>query len=80
MLRGHSDVVLLAVFSPLGVHIISASFDNTARIWNIATKECEVDLKGHSDRVTSAVFTPDGMHIVSASRDNTARIWNSITG
>ncbi|KAF8812172.1 WD40 repeat-like protein, partial [Phlegmacium glaucopus] len=77
---GHSKFVCSAVFSPDDMHIVSASFDNTARIWNTATGECEAELKGHSALVNSAIFSPDGMHIVSASHDNTARIWNTATG
>ncbi|KAF8815243.1 WD40 repeat-like protein, partial [Phlegmacium glaucopus] len=67
-------------FSPDGMHIVSASEDRTARIWNTATGECEAELKGHSDLVTSAVFSPDGMHIVSTSDDYTASTWNATTG
>ncbi|KAF8799989.1 WD40 repeat-like protein, partial [Phlegmacium glaucopus] len=66
-------------FSPDGLHIVSTSGHNTARIWNAATGECEAELKGHSGSVYSAVFSSDGMHIVSASEDNTARIWNTAT-
>ncbi|KAF8813486.1 WD40 repeat-like protein [Phlegmacium glaucopus] len=62
------------------MHIVSASDDCTARIWGIATGECEAELKGHSLRLMSAVFSPDGMHVVSASDDCTARIWNTATG
>ena len=62
------------------MHIVSASWDNTVRIWDIDTEECLAVLKGHKDLVHSAIFSPDGMHIVSASMDNTARIWNTVTG
>ena len=62
------------------MHIVSVSYDNTARIWNTVTGECEAELKGHSSIVRSAVFSPDGMHIVSASDDHTAQIWNTATG
>ena len=63
-----------AVFSPDSMYILSASEDNVIRIWDVATGECEAELKGHSDRINSAVFSPDGVHIVSASSDKTARI------
>ncbi|KAF8816507.1 WD40 repeat-like protein [Phlegmacium glaucopus] len=79
-LKGHSGWVRSAVFSPDGMHIVSASDDTTARIWNTATGECEAELKGHSETVFSAVFSPDGMHIVSASGDNTVQIWNTTSG
>jgi WD40 repeat protein len=69
-----------AVFSPDGTHIVSASDDNTACIWNAATCEPEAELKGHSDYVCSAFFSPDGTHVVSASKDNTVHIWNAATG
>ncbi|KAF8813538.1 hypothetical protein BYT27DRAFT_7335127 [Phlegmacium glaucopus] len=76
----HSEKVNFAVFSPDGMHIVSASADCTAWIWNTATGECEAELKGHSGWVNSAVFSPDSMHIVSASYDKTAQIWNTATG
>ncbi|KAF8815108.1 hypothetical protein BYT27DRAFT_7334103 [Phlegmacium glaucopus] len=75
----HSAKVKSAVFSPDGIHIVSASWDSTAQIWNTATGEHEAELK-HSELVNSAVFSPDGMHIVSASYDNSAQIWNAATG
>ncbi|KAF8811648.1 WD40 repeat-like protein [Phlegmacium glaucopus] len=79
-LKGHSDWVNSAVFSPDGMHIVSTSYDHTAQIWNTATGECEAELKGHSGIVNSALFSSDGMHIVSTSYDHTARIWNTATG
>ncbi|KAF8809961.1 hypothetical protein BYT27DRAFT_7337039 [Phlegmacium glaucopus] len=68
----HSQSVNSAVFSPDGMHIVSASDNSTARIWNTATGECNAELKGHTNFVKSAVFSP--------AYDNTARIWNTATG
>ena len=79
MLKGHSECVTSVVFSPDSMRIVSASKDKTARIWNTATGECELELKGYSDHVNSALFSSDGMHIVSAC-DNSAWIWNMATG
>ena len=59
---------------------MSASYDHTARIWNVSTGDCQAVLEGHSGKVLSAVFSPDGRHTVSASGDHTARIWNTVTG
>ncbi|MDR1269687.1 MAG: hypothetical protein LBK82_09185, partial [Planctomycetaceae bacterium] len=36
-LEGHTDCVWSAVFSPDGKNIVTASRDNTARIWETAT-------------------------------------------
>ena len=70
-LIGHSEWVNSTAFSPDGIHIVSASDDYTARIWNTVTGECEVELQGHSDYLNSALFSSDGMHVVTASNDGT---------
>jgi WD40 repeat protein len=82
VLRGHTDGVNSAVFSPDGSRIVTASNDKSARIWDAATAKQIAVLHGHDDRVNSAAFSPDGSRIVTASGnlpsgpDNTARIWD----
>ncbi|MBL1203571.1 MAG: hypothetical protein FWK04_32005 [Nostoc sp. GBBB01] len=72
--KGHQSSVNSAVFSPDGQRIVTASDDNTAKVWN--TKgNLLADLKGHQSSVNSAVFSPDGQRIVTASDDNTAKVW-----
>ena len=68
---GHTDKVNSAVFSPDGTLALTASNDNTARIFEVATgKELQV-LSGHMSWVISAVFSPDGKLVLTASLDNT---------
>ena len=69
-----------AAFSPDGSRIVTASEDNTARIWDAATGKEITVLRGHEDAVSSAAFSPDGSRIVTASWDKTARIWDAATG
>ena len=69
-----------AAFSPDGSRIVTASSDNTARVWDAATGKAIVVLSGHEDGVISAAFSPDGSRIVTASWDQTARIWDAATG
>ena len=81
ILRRHTDVVNSASFSPDGHYIVSASVDNTVRIWDAQTgRQVGNPLEGHTDRVLSASFSPDGKYIVSASWDKTVRIWDAKTG
>ena len=76
-LEGHTDCVNSAAFSPDGKRIVSASKDNTVRIWDAQTgKPIGAPLEGHTLGVNSAAFSPDGKRIVSASDDNTVRIWD----
>jgi hypothetical protein len=79
-LRGHSESVVAASFSPDGTRAVTASLDNTARIWNVATGQSITTLTGHANNVVAASFSPDGTRVLTASYDNTARIWNVATG
>jgi WD40 repeat protein len=80
VLRGHEGGVSSASFSPDGARIVTASTDETARIWDAATgREIEV-LRGHKSSVESAAFSTDGTRIVTASWDETARVWDTASG
>ncbi|HYE65089.1 MAG TPA: WD40 repeat domain-containing protein [Pyrinomonadaceae bacterium] len=78
----HSNLVLGAAFSPDGKQIVTASLDDTARVWEASTGTMVAELRGHreGEGVNSASFSPDGRLIVTASADNTARIWEASTG
>jgi WD40 repeat protein/energy-coupling factor transporter ATP-binding protein EcfA2 len=79
-LEGHTGIVLHAAFSPDGQHIVTASEDRTARVWNATNGQLQATLEGHDDRVWQAEFSPDGQRIVTASADGTARLWSAAGG
>ena len=66
-LRGHTESVRFATFSPDGKKIITASVDKTARIWDAQSGKTLRTLGGHGDIVTSASFSPDGKKVVTAN-------------
>jgi len=35
ILKGHTDTVTRCAFSPDGTRIVTASYDKTARLWNV---------------------------------------------
>ena len=55
---GHDGPVGSARFSPDGKKIVTASYDETAKVWDAATGKELVTLKGHTHWVRSASFSP----------------------
>ncbi|NEP35852.1 AAA-like domain-containing protein [Moorena sp. SIO3B2] len=72
---GHQDEVMDVAFSPDEQKLATASFDGTAKIWNLQGNQLAV-LTGHQDKVWSVAFNSDGKMLATASNDKTARIWD----
>jgi WD40 repeat protein len=75
-LRGHTDALNTASFSPDGQKIITASLDGTAMLWGIDGRRLAV-FSGHKGSVTGASFSPDGTRILTFSADQTARLYQA---
>lgn len=76
----HKDAVNNIAFSPDGRLVVTASSDNTARLWDNETGKPLGDIMQHKNIVNHAVFSPDGHMVVTSSSDKTARLWNAQTG
>ncbi|MBV8282723.1 MAG: hypothetical protein JO347_11790, partial [Candidatus Eremiobacteraeota bacterium] len=72
-LEGHHHVIDVAI-TPDGRQAVSASRDNTLKIWDLEHGDELRTLQGHSDTVNSVAISPDGQRIVSASSDKTLKI------
>ena len=54
---------------------MSASWDKTLKVWDVATGECVATLQGHSKGVRGVAISPDGWRVVSASEDETLKVY-----
>ncbi len=79
-LDGHRDDVLSVAFSRDGRQLLTASYDKSARLWDVATGREVRRFLGHNWWVWSAAFSPDESRIVTASQDGTAIVWSADTG
>jgi WD40 repeat protein len=59
---------------------ISASWDNTLKVWDLITGKEIFTLTGHLNSVNKVVVTPDNSKAISASWDGTYKVWDLLTG
>ena len=80
IMEGHNASVNAIAVTPDGRRAISASQDQTLRVWDLETREELRILKGHTDSVNAIAVTPDGRRAISASQDQTLKVWDLETG
>lgn len=74
--RGHTDGVMCLQFDDS--FLITGSYDNTVKVWNIETGECLRTLTGHALCIRALHF--DDAKLITGSMDRTLKIWNYHTG
>jgi WD40 repeat protein/class 3 adenylate cyclase len=81
LLPGHTEEVTSLSFNSDGTRLITASNDNTVKIWDMGVSS-EVLTLSHPEggKIYGVAFSPDGKLLVTAGEDMTARVWELATG
>src|SRR4029077_19359012 len=73
--EGHSDVVAAISLSADGRHVLSGSWDRTARLWDVATGRCLRSFDIHPAKATAAVLSADGRFALTGCDDGSIKLW-----
>ncbi len=76
---GHTNAIVASSFSPDNKRILTASYDNTAKLWDANTGVLLANFR-HNDMLFGATFSPEGDKIITFSNDKTAKIWDVNSG
>ncbi|KAF4453136.1 vegetative incompatibility HET-E-1 protein [Fusarium austroafricanum] len=79
-MEGHTEDIVDISFSYDSSLIVSGSFDETVRVWDVVTGESIHVLHGHTGYISSVTFSGSNYQIASASIDKTIRIWDGKQG
>jgi hypothetical protein len=66
--------------TPDGRRVVSASDDQTLKVWDLESGRALATLEGHADWVNACAVTSDGRRVVSASDDKTLKVWDLESG
>ncbi len=67
-------------FSPDQRRVLTASYDNTARIWDAGTGATLLAPLRHRAAVTSGAWSPDGLRVATTAADGSIYLWEATTG
>jgi hypothetical protein len=79
-LSGHANRVWSVAFALDGKTLASASWDQTVKLWDVASGQAKQTLSGHTGYVYSVAFASDGKTLASASSDQTVKLWDVASG
>jgi eukaryotic-like serine/threonine-protein kinase len=65
------------VFSSDGLHLACASWDRTAKIWEVESGREVATLRGQTGVCCSVAFSPDGKRIATSDSNGTMWVWDA---
>ncbi|MGB0524759.1 MAG: caspase family protein [Flammeovirgaceae bacterium] len=78
--QGHGESVKAVALSTNGKYLLSASRDQTIKLWDVQSAHEIRTFSGHTHTVNSIDFAANDKHFASGSADKTAKVWELATG
>ena len=76
ILKAHTGAVMAVDWLPDGKRVVTAAWDNTAKLWDAEQSTVIQTLTGHDDELTHTCSHRSQDLIVTASHDSTFRLWD----
>lgn len=77
---GHTAPVNQVAFTPDSARLVSASRDNTVKLWDVATGEELRTFSGHSNWVCCVAVSPNGQVLASGDISGEIKLWDINSG
>ena len=74
--EAHRSLISSIALSPNGKLILTGSWDNTARLWDLDGNLKMKFEDQHREPISSVAFSPNGIWVLTGSYDNTACMWD----
>src|SRR5713226_3719931 len=78
-LRGHTETLYAAAFSPDGKMVATGSFDKTAKIWDVPLSSPLREF-AFAAPVAAMALSPDGTKIAGGGSVGSIKVWNTADG
>ena len=75
----HKQGITKAIFSPDYTHVLTSSYDQIGRLWNINAQENIRAYLGAKDRLWSIAQSPSGAYVAAACNDGRVYFWEAST-
>lgn len=76
-LTGHNHFITDLALSNDNNHLISSSWDRTARLWDLKNSKTVTRFEGHTGELFSICFSTDNRQILTCGTDNLIKLWNT---
>jgi WD40 repeat protein len=80
VLKGHTNTLRSAAFSPDGKWLATVSDDRLLKVWRLPDGVEAYSIVAHPGAVNSVAFSPDGRTLATAGQGEAVKLWHVETG